>query len=334
MQRGLHRAPVDRAGGLVLVHQLPQRLLAAGHAGNTTGRTGVVRRGPSPPRRARTGGSPCPVTRLNALTSSSVTFCSARAPIRCTVEISRSTRVSVISRSRSCSSAASSVSRQPARMVAQVRRRLHRGPRPPAGHHLRRDVGEQTRRQPDRADRAQLADLGQHRLQAHVARNRLDQRQHRSASSGRHRRRRRPRPARPAGRVARAVSAGDPTRSAPARPGAGPSGRSGRSGPPTAARSAPPGTGPAVPPAPGRPAARPGRRSAASHPVSLSASSSDALPEPQVARGSAPGGTRSCCPTIRRTPARTARTPTWRATNAHRLVGSSARPRGNRPARA
>jgi len=51
-----------------------------------------------------------PVTRLNALTSSSVTFLSARAPMRCTVEISSSTRVSVISRSRVCSSAASRVS--------------------------------------------------------------------------------------------------------------------------------------------------------------------------------------------------------------------------------
>ena len=39
-----------------------------------------------------------------------VTFRSARAPIRCTVEISRSARVSVISRCRSCTSAASRVS--------------------------------------------------------------------------------------------------------------------------------------------------------------------------------------------------------------------------------
>ena len=51
-----------------------------------------------------------PVTRLNSLTSSLVTRFSARAPIRCTVEISSSTRVSVISRHRQCSSAASSVS--------------------------------------------------------------------------------------------------------------------------------------------------------------------------------------------------------------------------------
>lgn len=52
-----------------------------------------------------------PDTFLNALMSCSVTFFSARAPIRCTVEISSSTSVSVISRSRSCSSAASNVTR-------------------------------------------------------------------------------------------------------------------------------------------------------------------------------------------------------------------------------
>ena len=34
------------------------------------------------------------------------------------------------------------------RVRAQMGRRLHRGPRPPAGHDLRRDVGEQTRWQP------------------------------------------------------------------------------------------------------------------------------------------------------------------------------------------
>ncbi len=44
-----------------------------------------------------------PPTRLNALMSSSVTFRSARAPIRCTVAISRSTKLSVTSRSRSTS---------------------------------------------------------------------------------------------------------------------------------------------------------------------------------------------------------------------------------------
>ena len=52
-----------------------------------------------------------PVTRLNAFTNSCVTRFSARAPIRCTVAINRSTSVSVISRSRACSNAASSVNR-------------------------------------------------------------------------------------------------------------------------------------------------------------------------------------------------------------------------------
>jgi len=50
-----------------------------------------------------------PDTRLKALISSLVTFCSARAPIRRTVAISRSTSESVTSRSRSTSSADSSV---------------------------------------------------------------------------------------------------------------------------------------------------------------------------------------------------------------------------------
>jgi hypothetical protein len=49
-----------------------------------------------------------PVTRLNALISSLVTSLSARALIRCTVAISNSTIVSVISRSRSQTSAANS----------------------------------------------------------------------------------------------------------------------------------------------------------------------------------------------------------------------------------
>lgn len=50
-----------------------------------------------------------PETRLKALISSLVTFCSARATIRYTVAISRSTRQSVTSRSRSTSNADSSV---------------------------------------------------------------------------------------------------------------------------------------------------------------------------------------------------------------------------------
>nr|WP_256260389.1 hypothetical protein [Streptomyces atratus] len=64
-----------------------------------------------------------PDTFLNALMSCSVTFFSARAPIRCTVEISSSTSVSVISRSRSCSSAASNVTRNVTRSATGCVRR-------------------------------------------------------------------------------------------------------------------------------------------------------------------------------------------------------------------
>ncbi|WP_326637263.1 hypothetical protein OIE67_05475 [Nonomuraea fuscirosea] len=67
--------------------------------------------------------------------------------------------------------------RQLARMCAHVGGRLHRCPGPPGGQHLGRHVGEQSGRQFDRARRRQLADLGHHRLQAHVARRGLDQRQ-------------------------------------------------------------------------------------------------------------------------------------------------------------
>jgi hypothetical protein len=64
-------------------------------------------------------------------------------------------------------------------MVAEVRRRFHCGAGPPGGDHPRRDAGEQAVRQSGSANRIQLADLGQHGLQAHVAGNRLDQRQRR-----------------------------------------------------------------------------------------------------------------------------------------------------------
>lgn len=148
-------------------------------AGYTTSRTASAGRASEASAMANRMFS-LPVTRRNALISSSVTFRSARAPIRCTVAISRSTRLSVTSRSRSASSAASRVTAdcgefgQP---PPQVGGRLDRGPRPPPGHHLRRGIGEQAGRQADRADRGQLADLRQHRLQAHVPRHRLDQRQ-------------------------------------------------------------------------------------------------------------------------------------------------------------
>ncbi|WP_331764226.1 hypothetical protein OH786_38600 (plasmid) [Streptomyces atratus] len=65
------------------------------------------------------------------------------------------------------------------RVRPQVGRRLHSGPRPPSGHDLRRDVDEQIPWQADRPHRQELVDLGEHRLQAHVARRFLDLRQHR-----------------------------------------------------------------------------------------------------------------------------------------------------------
>lgn len=42
-------------------------------------------------------------------------------------------------------------------MCPQMRRRLHRGPGPPAGHDLRRDIDEQTQQQTDRPRGRQLA---------------------------------------------------------------------------------------------------------------------------------------------------------------------------------
>ncbi|WP_131884594.1 hypothetical protein [Actinomadura sp. KC345] len=59
---------------------------------------------------------------MNALTSSLVTFCSARAPIRCTVAISRSTSESVTSRSRSTNSAANNVTAAAGELRARRRR--------------------------------------------------------------------------------------------------------------------------------------------------------------------------------------------------------------------
>ncbi len=56
--------------------------------------------------------------------------------------------------------------------------RLDRRAGAPPGNDGRGDVGEQVRRQPDRADRLELCDLDEHRVQAHVARCGLDQGQH------------------------------------------------------------------------------------------------------------------------------------------------------------
>ena len=55
-----------------------------------------------------------------------------------------------------------------------MRWRLDCRPRTPARHDLRRDISEHRRADPDRADRHELLDLRQHRLQAHLARSLLD----------------------------------------------------------------------------------------------------------------------------------------------------------------
>lgn len=103
-------APVDRAAGLELVHQLPQRLLTGGdrRVDDLADRALLLAERASASLKRMFS---LPDIFLNVLTSCSVTFFSARAPIRCTVEISNSTSMSVISRSRSCNSAASSVTR-------------------------------------------------------------------------------------------------------------------------------------------------------------------------------------------------------------------------------
>jgi len=78
--------------------------------GNTTVRTGSS--GRASDASATLNSKPSlPCTRLNAFTSSVVTFCSARAPIRCTVDSSRFTSASVISRRRQYSNAASNAIR-------------------------------------------------------------------------------------------------------------------------------------------------------------------------------------------------------------------------------
>lgn len=64
------------------------------------------------------------------------------------------------------------------RMLAQMHGRLDRCAGAPPDHDIRCDPGEKVGGQPDRADRLQLGDLGEHRLQAHVARSGLDQAQH------------------------------------------------------------------------------------------------------------------------------------------------------------
>ena len=65
------------------------------------------------------------------------------------------------------------------RAAAQVGRRFDRAARPPPSQDLRGGIREQARGQADPARRLKLADLGEHRFQAHVARHRLDQREDR-----------------------------------------------------------------------------------------------------------------------------------------------------------
>ena len=64
------------------------------------------------------------------------------------------------------------------RVGAQVTGRLGRDPGPPARQHLRRDIGEQVVREPDRADRAELERLLPDGLHADVARLVPDRREH------------------------------------------------------------------------------------------------------------------------------------------------------------
>jgi hypothetical protein len=60
-------------------------------------------------------------------------------------------------------------------MLTQMTGRLDRRAGTPARNDDRGDVGEQIGRQPDRPDRLELCDLDEDRVQAHVARRRLDQ---------------------------------------------------------------------------------------------------------------------------------------------------------------
>src|SRR5664280_828246 len=148
------------------------------------------------------------VTFLKALISSAVTFFSARALIRCTVAINSSTSVSAISRERlgrvrNALAGATGTPPQPVRRCGAEGAGRLAGPRCwrrccTSGSHLSRHA--------DRPHREQLIDLGEHALQAHVARIGLDQRQHRGTSTD-------PGPA----LVVLAVAAGDDQRYQPSR---------------------------------------------------------------------------------------------------------------------
>jgi hypothetical protein len=183
-QRGLHGAPVHRPLGPELVHQLAQRLLPAGH-----------RRIDHLPDRIVWPGQRClgdaeqdvllagdPFERVHQFLGDSAVCAGANAVHGGDQQLDQGVGdlpQPVVQQRRQ--------QRQHQRLgvVPQVRRGLHRRPDLPRRDHARGDVGEQPGRQVDRADRAQLADLGEHRIQADVARHRLadreglDQRQYR-----------------------------------------------------------------------------------------------------------------------------------------------------------
>lgn len=173
LQRRLHRAPVDRTAGLELVHQLPQRLLTAGH-----------RRVDDLTDRALRLAD----RRLGELEED---FLLARHLLervdQLLGDLLLSPRPDPVNRGDQqlhqrvrdlpltlVQQRGQQRHPQRQRVRAQMGRGLHCGSCPPSGHHLRRDVREQVRRQPDRANRKQLVDLREHRLQAQIARSLLD----------------------------------------------------------------------------------------------------------------------------------------------------------------
>ena len=175
-QRGLHGAPVRRARGLVLGDQVAQRLLARHRVDH--GADGVVRasdRGLGQPEQQRL--LPGDLAELADQFLGDFPLGAGADPVH-----GRDQQVRqgigdlppplVHQRSQQGQ-------HQRPGMVAQVRRGFHRGAGPPGGDHLRRNAGEHAVRQACRTHRVQLADLGEHRLQAHVAGHRLDQRQRR-----------------------------------------------------------------------------------------------------------------------------------------------------------
>ena len=219
-QRGLHGAPVGGSGGLVLGDQVAQRLLARHRVDH--GADGVVRagdRGLGEPEQQRL--LPGDLAELADQFLGDLPLGPGADPVH-----GRDQQVRqgvgdlplplVHQRGQQGQ-------HQRLRVAAQVGRGLHRGAGPPGGDHLRRDAGEHAVRQAHRADRVQLADLGEHGFQAHAAGNRLDQRQRRwvapspsSSVGGRQGGQRSPVTSEPS----RAVTCGP----APARPGAGPNG--------------------------------------------------------------------------------------------------------------